>query len=118
MSTGFSSTFKEDIMARDIKRATVADAPGLEKFEAWRRQALGYGLTTAEITYRRPDSALLVQIYVWQDYDIAPKFPVLTQFLDFWNRELDGKLLQVVTSHSKMISARDFRNIGGDFRLN
>ena len=31
---------------------------------------LGYGLTTAEIVYRRPDRHWLLQTYIWQDYDM------------------------------------------------
>jgi hypothetical protein len=34
----------------------------------FRKQVLGYGLTTAEIVYRRPDRHWLLQTYVWQDY--------------------------------------------------
>ena len=35
----------------------------------------GYSLTTAEILYHLPDHPALLQSYVWQDLDIAPKFP-------------------------------------------
>ena len=35
--------------------------------EGFRKQVLGYGLTTAEIIYRRPDRHWLLQTYVWQD---------------------------------------------------
>lgn len=41
----------------------------------------GYGLTTAEILYRRPDRKWLLQSYVWQSYDLFPKFPKLQEFL-------------------------------------
>jgi uncharacterized protein Usg len=54
-----------------------------------------YRLTTAEILYHLPDHPRLLQSYVWQEYDMAPKFPVLTKFLDFWKRELEGKLHSV-----------------------
>jgi uncharacterized protein Usg len=54
-----------------------------------------YRLTTAEITYRLPDHPLLLQTYIWQKYDIAPDFPVLHQFLDFWRENLEGKLHSV-----------------------
>ena len=47
----------------------------------FRKQLLGYGLTTAEIVYRRPDRHRLLQTYVWQDYDLFPNFPVLKDFL-------------------------------------
>ncbi len=47
----------------------------------FRKQVLGYGLTTAEIVYRRPDRHWLLQTYVWQDYDMFPNFPALKDFL-------------------------------------
>jgi uncharacterized protein Usg len=50
----------------------------------FRKQVLGYGLTTAEIVYRRPDRHWLLQTYVWQDYDMFPNFPALKDFLAFW----------------------------------
>ena len=54
-----------------------------------------YRLTTAEILYHLPDYPRFLQSYVWQELDVAPKFPILKKFLDFWNRELDGKLHSV-----------------------
>ena len=36
-----------------------------------------YRLTTAEIYYHLPDFPKLLQSYIWQEYDIAPQFPVL-----------------------------------------
>ena len=39
------------------------------------KQILGYGLTTAEIVYRRPDRHWLLQTYVWQDYGSISEFP-------------------------------------------
>jgi uncharacterized protein Usg len=56
----------------------------------FRKQVLGYGLTTAEIVYRRPDRHWLLQSYVWQDYDMFPNFPALKGFLAFWEKSLDG----------------------------
>ena len=49
----------------------------------------GYGLTTAEIHYQRPDHPSLLQLYVWQEYDLAPDFPTLRELLGFWEREVD-----------------------------
>ena len=48
--------------------------------EDFRKQVLGYGLTTAEILYRMPDHPSLLQTYVWQNYDLFPKFPALHGF--------------------------------------
>jgi uncharacterized protein Usg len=63
----------------------------------------GYALTTAEILYRMPDHPLLLQSYIWQDYDQAPHFPVLQRFLSFWQRSLDGRLHTVRVASSRLI---------------
>lgn len=62
-----------------------------------------YRLTTAEIIYRLPDHPALLQSYIWQELDIAPKFPVLKKFLDFWERELDGKLHSVKVASAGLV---------------
>ncbi len=49
-----------------------------------RSQLTGYRLTTAEILYHMPDHPAVLQSYVWQALDLAPKFPELHKFLDFW----------------------------------
>jgi len=51
------------------------------------RQLLGWSLTTAEITYRMPDHRNLLQSYIWQEYDLAPRFPRLVKFLDFLDQK-------------------------------
>ena len=61
----------------------------------FRRQLTGYGLTTAQILYRRPDHPWLLQTYVWQNYDLFPKFPELQRFLAFWMAKLEGPLHSV-----------------------
>jgi uncharacterized protein Usg len=66
-------------------------------------QMRDYRLTTAEILYHLPDHPGLLQTYVWQDLDIAPRFPVLKKFLDFWARELDGKLHSIRVANARII---------------
>ena len=68
-----------------------------------------YRLTTAEILYHYPDHPALLQSFVWQELDLAPKFPVLGKFLDFWNRELDGKIHSVQVTHAELITPQEFR---------
>ena len=58
-------------------------------------QPSDYRLTTAEILYRLPDHPALLQSYIWQELDIAPQYPVLNKFLDFWRREIEGTLHSV-----------------------
>ena len=78
---------------------------------------LGYGLTTAEIVYRRPDRHWLLQTYVWQDYDMFPNFPALKDFLAFWEKSLDGPLFAVTVAHSKLIKPAELHAVDGVFRL-
>lgn len=68
-----------------------------------------YRLATAEITYHLPDHPALLQVYVWQDYDLAPRFPTLHKFLDFWQANLDGKLHSVRVASTRLIRPAEFR---------
>jgi uncharacterized protein Usg len=77
------------------------------------KQLLGYSLTTAEILYHLPDHPALLQTYVWQDYDLHPRFPKLKGFLDFWSHNLDGALHGVRVAHQGLIAAREFRFVDG-----
>jgi hypothetical protein len=53
-------------------RLTKGDRMANSDFAA---QLQGYSLTTAEILYRMPDHPTLIQSFVWQDYDLHPRFP-------------------------------------------
>jgi uncharacterized protein Usg len=75
------------------------------------RQLEGFSLTTAEILYRLPDHQTLLQSYVWQDYDMAPRFPVLMKFLTFWRERLDGPLHSVRVAHTTLIKPPEIRNV-------
>ncbi len=81
------------------------------------KQIQGYGLTTAEILYRLPDHKSLLQSYVWQEYDLFPKFPQLQKFLAFWQAQLDGPLFSVRVAHSRLIQPAELRAVDGVFRL-
>jgi len=85
--------------------------------EDFKRQLAGHGLTTAHIFYRRPDHPWLLQSYVWQQYDLCPKFPELQRFLDFWRAKLDGALHSVTVAHSKLIRPAEISALDGEFRL-
>ena len=81
-------------------------------------QVAGYSLTTAEILYRLPDHPSLLQSFIWQEYDLHPRFPRLKTFLDFWTRNLEGKLFRVTVAHKKLITPAEVKLISGDYRLN
>ncbi len=74
------------------------------------RQLRDYRLTTAEIVYHLPDHPGLLQTFLWQHLDIAPRFPELHKFLDFWTRNIDGKLHSVRVAHAELITPGSVRN--------
>jgi uncharacterized protein Usg len=94
----------------EMSRVLMIDA-------AFLRQIEGFSLTTAEIIYRLPDHQMLLQSYIWQDYDVAPRFPKLTDFLDFWQANLDGPLYRVRVAHRGLIAPTEFNFIHGELRL-
>lgn len=55
----------------------------------------GYRLVTAEILYHLPDHPLILQTYIWQEFDKPNTYPNLQDFLQFWLKEIDGKLHEV-----------------------
>jgi uncharacterized protein Usg len=83
----------------------------------FQRQVAGYGLTTAQILYRRPDHPWLLQTYVWQDYDLCPDFPELNGFLMFWEKKIEGALHSVMVAHARLIKPAEIRPVDGVFRL-
>ena len=80
------------------------------------QQLRGYRLATAEILYHLPDHPVLLQSYIWQDLDIAPKFPNLMKFLKFWEANLDGRLHHVIVGAKEIISAGEWRS-PDEFRI-
>jgi uncharacterized protein Usg len=71
----------------------------------------GYRLTTAEILYYLPDHPHLLQTFVWQQLDLAPDFPGLHKFLDFWSRTIDGKVHSVRLAHAPILAPPRMRHV-------
>ncbi len=59
-------------------------------------------LTTAEILYHIPDHPGLLQTFVWQLEDIAPRFPRLSKFLNHWRCEIDAAIHSVRVAHADL----------------
>lgn len=73
-----------------------------------RMLAKDYRLTTAEILYRMPDFPALLQSFTWQHLDIAPKFPVLCEFLHFWERQIEADVHSVKVAHTELVKPATF----------
>lgn len=55
----------------------------------------GWRLATAEVLYYMPDHPSLLQSFMWQTLDLAPQYPRIHRFLDFWRREIDAVIHSV-----------------------
>jgi uncharacterized protein Usg len=76
-----------------------------------------YRLTTAEILYHIPDHPAVLQSYIWQDLDIAPQYPALRKFLEFWRREIEGPLHSVRVGTSRIARNGAVRHAGALMNL-
>ena len=76
-----------------------------------------YRLTTAEILYHMPDHPGILQSFIWQDLDLAPRFPVLRKFLAFWDRELDARVHSVRVASSSVMKPPSIRSPAITLRL-
>ncbi|MGF7162710.1 uncharacterized protein Usg [Rhodoligotrophos appendicifer] len=74
-------------------------------------------LTTAEILYYLPDHPTLVQTFIWQHYDVAPLFPRLIKFLDFWRQGIEATLAEVRVAHRQLGGSAHIRLVDQEWRL-
>ena len=81
-------------------------------------QVAGYGLSTEQVHYYLPDHPSLLQLFVMQQYDIAPGFPELDRFLDYWRREVEAVLHSVRVAHKHLIGPAEWRAVDGVITIN
>ncbi len=80
-------------------------------------QLRDYRLTTAEILYHFPDRPRLLRSFIWQDYDLAPGYPVLRKFLDFWESNIEGRLHSVMVATVPLLKPAGIRLVDACFEL-
>ena len=68
------------------------------------RQLRGERLTTANVIYYMPDSPSLLQEFMWQTLDLAPEYPRIRRFLDFWRREIDAVIHSVTVGSQGLVA--------------
>ena len=73
-------------------------------------QLSGRRLTTAEVLYYMPAHPALLQSFLWQTQDIAPDFPRIHRFLDYWRREIDAVIHSVTVSGVELIAPAKVRS--------
>jgi uncharacterized protein Usg len=70
----------------------------------------GWRLATAEVLYYMPDHPSLLQSFMWQTLDLAPSYPRLHKFLDFWRREIDAVIHSVRLATGEDLAAPRISN--------
>jgi uncharacterized protein Usg len=81
-------------------------------------QLQGYGLSLVHIHYFLPDHPSLLQQFTLQQYDVAPRFPVLRDYLDFWRRDIEAVIHSVAVAHQHLIGPSEWRAIHGVITIN
>lgn len=73
----------------------------MDQNELLERFGAGKQLVTLDILYHRPDHRWLLQHFLWQTLDNVPELPRVTQFLEFWRREIQAAIqsIEVAVQH-------------------
>lgn len=70
----------------------------------------GWRLTTAEVLYYLPDHPRLLQSFVWQTLDLAPRYPRIRRFLEFWKSEIEGVIHSVRLGSGETLAPGRYSN--------
>lgn len=71
----------------------------------------GWRLTTAEVLYYMPDHPKLIQSFTWQTLDLAPKYPRIMKFLDFWKAEIEAVIHSVRIGAGELLGPAPIRRV-------
>jgi len=72
------------------------------------QQCRDYRLTTAKILYYVPDFPELLQSFLWQGLDMIPDFPHLNDFVDIWEKNLDGRIESIQIGYDEIVSDEEW----------
>lgn len=88
-----------------------------ELFLSRGRRIVDTRLTTCEILYRLPDARSVLQVFIYQLADTAPRFPRLCSFLDYWERHIEAPIHSVRVASAELGAPASFRRVDGLWRL-
>ncbi len=71
----------------------------------------GWRLATAEVLYYMPDHPALLQSFIWQTLDLAPSYPRIHKFLNFWRAEIDAVIHSVQLATGEQLAPAKVRNV-------
>ncbi len=68
-------------------------------------------MATAEVLYYMPDHPTLLQSFIWQTLDLAPSYPRIHKFLDFWRAEIQAVIHSVNLASGEQLAPAKVRNV-------
>ena len=71
----------------------------------------GWRLATAEVLYYLPDHPSLLQSFIWQTLDLAPTYPRIHRFLDYWRREIDAVIHSVQLATGETLAPAKLQSV-------
>ena len=72
-------------------------------------------VATVQVVYYIPDYLNIVQEFVGQTEDRLPEYPRITQFLDYWDKNIDGPIKEVYIYDQ---GQSNIRKVDRRFKLN
>ena len=72
-------------------------------------------VASVQVVYYIPDYLSIVNEFVWQTEDQRPKYPRITEFLDYWDKNIDGPIKEVfIYDHNE----HNIRKVDIRFKMN
>jgi|LUMW01.1.fsa_nt_gb uncharacterized protein Usg len=68
-------------------------------------------LTTVNVLYYRPQYNTLIQEFIWQTMDRQPHYPRIHKFLNFWHKEINTVIKEVIIMNSESSQIRHVRDL-------
>lgn len=75
-------------------------------------------LTTVNVLYFLPEYDSILQQFIWQTLDIPPRYPRVEKFVDYWEREIDAIIQDIIVSVDLEKSVSEFRAYPEDRIIN
>ena len=72
-------------------------------------------VATVQVVYYIPDYLNILNEFVWQTDDQLPEYPRITEFLNYWDKNIDGPIKEVYIYDQ---GQSNIRKIDRRFKLN
>ena len=66
-----------------------------------------FALITLSVFYWMPDYENILQQFIWQTMDLKPKYPRVHTFLDYWHKNINAVVSEVLICDSERRSAAE-----------